>query len=261
MLRLRQWSASVRLVATEPLAEGPLFAVELLLRGLRVCVLLSLWRVVLEGRAGSPMQLESVLTYTLLAEAFAPQLAARTTLADAFWGGSITQYFLRPMSLVGQFVSEMAGGWLAGLVCFSLPLLLVAPLLGVEPRPATLLVLPIFVASLGLSVAVGVALDFVFASLTVLLEQSVWQVQWVRRALEVLLAGSVVPLALYPWGIGAVFEWLPFASLAWAPLAIYTGVGDVARLLTLQCFWTLSLGGLAAWLWRVSREKVVGYGG
>ena len=165
------------------------------------------------------------------------------------------------MSLVGQFASEMSGGWIVGLVCFSLPLLLAAPLLGVDPAPASALAGLGFALSLALAISVGLALDFVFASLTVALEQPVWLVQWVRQALAVLLAGNLVPLALYPWGLGAVFEWLPFASLAWAPLAIYTGAGDAPRLLALQVFWSLALWPLAGLLFRANREKVVGYGG
>jgi ABC-type uncharacterized transport system permease subunit len=261
MLGVRQWSATARLTATGAIAESPLFAVEYLMRALRVCVLLALFRVVLGGGAESPMALSSVLTYTLLAEVFANQLSARTTIADAFWQGTITQHFLRPMSLVAQFASEMTGGWIVSFACFSLPLFLAAPLLGVDPAPASALAGLGFAVSLGLAISVGLALDFVFASLTVALAQPVWLVQWVRQALAVLLAGNLVPLALYPWGLGAVFEWLPFASLAWAPLAIYTGAGEPARLLALQAFWSLALWPLAGLLFRANREKVVGYGG
>src|SRR5215831_16174561 len=164
MRALRQWSATARLSATGAIAESPLFIAEYLMRGLRASVLLALWRVVLEGRAGAAMGLGPVLTYTLISEVFAQQLAARTTIVDAFWQGTIATYFLRPMHLVAQFVSEMIGSWLVGLVCFSLPLLLAAPLLGVDPRPASLPAALAFAVSLPLSISVGLALDFVFAA-------------------------------------------------------------------------------------------------
>ena len=35
----------------------------------------------------------------------------------------------------------------------------------------------------------------------------------------------MIPLALFPWGLGEWLEWLPFASQAWAPLALYTDSG------------------------------------
>ena len=34
-------------------------------------------------------------------------------------------------------------------------------------------------------------------------------------ATATLLSGSLLPLAFYPWGIGDVFGWLPFAAMAW----------------------------------------------
>ena len=76
-----------------------------------------------------------------------------------------------------------------------------------------------------------------------------------------MLSGAVMPLALLPWGLGDVLAWLPFAAIAWAPLAIYTGIGDPPRLMALQVGWAFVLWPLAGWLWRANREKVVGYGG
>ncbi|HEY3060245.1 MAG TPA: ABC-2 family transporter protein [Chloroflexota bacterium] len=242
--------------------DSPLFVLDYALRLLRVLVLLALWRVILSGNPrGEVMSLGAVLTYTLMAEAFNDQLAVQTTIADTFWEGTIVLRFLRPIGLVLQFVAEMAGRWVIHFALFSIPLLLVAPLLGVDPRPASAMAGLLFVLSLGLGIVVGLALDFLFATATVALEQPVWLVQSTRSAVAVLLSGSLLPLAYYPWGIGEVFSWLPFASMAWAPLAIYTGVGDPPRLLALQLLWAIVLWPIAGWLWQANREKVIGYGG
>ncbi|HYW87562.1 MAG TPA: hypothetical protein VFB50_07320, partial [Chloroflexota bacterium] len=64
-----------------------------------------------------------------------------------------------------------------------------------------------------------------------------------------------------PWGLGELFSWLPFASTAWAPLAIFTGAGDPLRLLLVQVGWVVVLWPLTNRLWVANREKVVGYGG
>jgi hypothetical protein len=134
MLALRQALATARLAALGSVLESPIFLLDYLLRLLRVAVLLALWRIVLSANPdASPIALGSVLTYTLLGEVFGDQLAVRTTIADAFWQGTIAQHFLRPMALVGQFASEMLGGWMINFALFSLPLLLAAPLFGVDP--------------------------------------------------------------------------------------------------------------------------------
>jgi ABC-2 type transport system permease protein len=249
-------------MAAGDVGDSPLFVVDYGLRILRVLVLLALWRTILGGRETSgAMSLSAVLTYTVIAEVFAEQLAVRSTLSLAFWEGTLVIRFLRPMGMVRQLASEMVGKWSIGLFLFSIPLLLLTPLLGVDPRPASTLAGCLFVVSLVLAVLVGLALDLLFAALTVALEQPVWIIEYTRTAVATLLSGSLLPLAYYPWGLGDVFSWLPFSAMAWAPLAVYTGTGDPLRLLIIQIGWTAVLWPLANWMWRTNREKLVGYGG
>jgi ABC-type uncharacterized transport system permease subunit len=55
--------------------------------------------------------------------------------------------------------------------------------------------------------------------------------------------------------------WLPFASIASAPLRLYTGTGTAQELLPLQLLWATLLWPLTLWLWRVNQERMVSYGG
>jgi ABC-2 type transport system permease protein len=232
------------------------------LRLLRVLLLLSLWRTLLrpEGTT-SGMTLSAVLTYTLIAEVFSRQLDIRTPLHDSLWQGDIANRFLRPMSIYGQYTAEMIGDWLLLLVLFSLPLFLMAPLFGVNPLPASVMSALLFLISLTLSVGVGLAIEFIFAALMILLENSIYAVMQIRYAITVLLSGAILPLALLPWGLGDILIWLPFASLASAPLRIYTGTGDPQFLIALQVAWILLLWPLARLLWHFNRERLVSHGG
>jgi ABC-2 type transport system permease protein len=244
------------------LGDSPLFVFDYALRFLRVLVLLALWRTILAGRElAGPMSLGAVLTYTVVAEVFAEQLAVRTTLSLAFWEGTLVVRFLRPMGMVRQFTAEVAGKWLVSLCLFSVPLLLAAPLLGVDPRPNSVLAGALFVVSLGLAILVGLAVDLLSGALAVALEQPVWVIEYTRSAVAALLSGSLLPLAYYPWGLGDLFSWLPFSAMAWAPLAIFTATGEPVRLLINQVIWAAVLWPLADWMWRANREKLVGYGG
>jgi ABC-2 type transport system permease protein len=197
------------------------------LRFLRVLFLLSLWHTLLPPEsATSGMTLHAVLTYTLIAEVFASQLSSRAALDTSLWQGDIANRFLRPMSIYGQYTAEMIGDWLLDLALFSLPLILIAPLFGVNPLPASPMAALLFAISLTLGVAVGLALDFIFTAMMVFLEHSIYALMQIRNAISVLLSGAILPLALLPWGLGDIFTYLPFASLASAPLRIYTGTGD-----------------------------------
>lgn len=261
-LALRSYGKTAALAATSYVGDSPLFLFDYLLRFARVAVLLSIWRTILGGKGiVSGLTLGTVLTYTLIAEVFGEQLTCRTQLETSLWEGTITMRLLQPMGLASQFLSDACGRWLIGFVLFSVPLLACALLLGVDPRPAGPTAGALFVLSLILGVAVGLALEFLFGGLVVALQQGVWLVDRLRVAITVLLSGSLLPLALLPWGLGNVFGWLPFASMASAPLKIYTGTGDPLALLLIQGAWALILWPLARLLWNANREKLVGYGG
>ena len=242
--------------------ESPLFLVEYLLRILRVVLLLSLWRLVLGGRGEvSGMTLAAVLTYTLIAEVFAQQMDVTTRIEDTMWEGTLTTRFLQPLGLVGNFAAEMAGGWAVSFLTFSVPLLLLAPLLGVDPRPVSPAHGALFLLSLGLAITLGLAVDFLFCGVAGALGQNIWVVKYVRNGLTTLLSGALLPLQLLPWGLGEVFTWLPFASMAAAPLRLFTGTGEPALLLGLQLFWCVALWPLASWIWTVNRERLAFHGG
>jgi ABC-2 type transport system permease protein len=257
-----RYAKTAQVAGASQIGESPLFLLDYLLRFLRVAVLLALWRTLLAGKGSvSGMTLETLLTYTLVAELFAEQLSARSGLEEALWDGSIGMRLLQPLPMVGIFTAEMIGRWGTSFLLFSAPLLMLSPLLGVDPLPASLAAAGWFALSLPLAVAIGLAIDFIFAALLLRLEISMWLLGHLRTAARTLLSGALVPLALLPWGLDRVFAWLPFASMAAAPLSIYTGIGDPPRLLLLQAAWALLLWPIAQAVWRSSREKLVSHGG
>ena len=262
MTLIHKYWKTAAMAASSYIGDSPLFLLDYLLRLLRVVVLISIWRTILAGKGPvSGMTLESVLTYTLVAEVFASQLSPRTTLDMALWHGTIVGRLLQPLGIFGQFSAELFGRWLLEFGVFSVPLLLFAPLLGVNALPAGAGAAGLFGLSLALAISVGLAIEFVFGGLLVALRLPLWAVSQVRSAITALLSGAIVPLALLPTGVGAAFTWLPFASMASAPLKIYTGTGEPIGLLALQAGWSIALWPLAHWLWRASRERMVAYGG
>jgi ABC-type uncharacterized transport system permease subunit len=261
-LLVRQCWQTAMMAAAGQVGDSPLFLLDYLLRVIRVIVLLSIWRTILDGKgAVAGLTIGTVLTYTLIAEVFSEPLTCRTELAWMLHQGSIGPRFLWPMGIVAQFFSETFGRWWFGLAALSLPLLLVSPLLGVSVAPASPAAAGLFALSLILAITVGLALEFIFGALAANLEQNVYAVDRLRGGLTSLFSGVVLPLAVYPYGIGDVFGLLPFASMASAPLRIYTGTGDALQLLLIQGFWAIALWPLAQWLWRVNRQKLVAFGG
>ena len=259
---LRSYAKNASMAASSLVGENFLFLLDYAMRLVRVLLLLSIWRTLFIGRSEvAGLSLNDLLTYTLIAEIFADPLEAMTGFADAFWDGSIATRFLRPIGLMEQFVTEQFGRWGMNFLFFSIPLLCLTPLMGVRILPASFASGLLFVVSLILGVSVGLALDFIFGAIAIGLGVPPFAIQRLRRALGALLSGSLIPLALLPWGIGKLFELTPFASVASAPLQLFIGKGDPVKLISIQLFWSVALWPLVLWSWRKSREKMVSYGG
>ena len=262
MHAVRAHLATVRIAAAGPLLDGLWAAFTVGLRFLRVLILLAIWPALIPpGAVVSGYRLGTVLTYSLVAEVFAAQLNVRTPIGAALWNGAVATRFTWPMPLATQYTAEMVGEWALPTLLGSAPLLLLAPLLGVDPRPASPAHLGLFLVSLVLAVTIGIAIDLACAVLIVWIDLGPWVLNAGRAVVQAICSGAWVPLALLPFHLGAVFQWLPFASAASAPMRIYTGTGDPLPLLALQVAWLVVLSVAARTMWNASREKVALYGG
>jgi len=259
---VRAHLATARIAVFGPLSDGLWASFAVAVRFVRVLILLAIWRTLIPpGADVSGYGLGSVLTYSLIAEVFSAQLDVRTPAGAALWDGAIATRFTWPMPLATQYAAEMAGEWLLPMALVSAPLLLLAPVLGVDPRPASAANLALFPVSLALAITIGIAIDMACAVLIPLIDLGPRVLDAARGVVQAICSGAWVPLALLPFHLGAVFDWLPFASAASAPLRIYTGTGDPLPLLALQAGWAIVLVVAARAAWRASRERVALYGG
>ena len=259
---VRAHLATARIAAFGPLSDGLWASFAVALRFVRVLILLAIWRTLIPPGAGvSGYGQGAVLTYSLIAEVFSAQLDVRTPIGLALWNGAVATRFTWPMPLATQYAAEMAGDWLLPLALGSAPLLLLAPVLGVDPRPASAADLALFPVSLALAITIGIAIDMACVVLITRIDLGPRVLDAARGVVQSICSGAWVPLALLPFHLGAVFGWLPFASAASAPLRIYTGTGDPLPLLALQAAWAIVLVLAARAAWRWSRERVALYGG
>jgi ABC-2 type transport system permease protein len=262
-MRFRPFIKTMLVEAAAPMDGGIMyFAGGYAVKLVRMLLLLGVWRSIInntgavyDGQAGY------ILQYTLLAAAFYEQLDVQTTASTTFWEGTVSSRYLRPAGIFGQYTAETVGRWLPGIFLFTLPVILLSPLLGAGLYPADPARPVLFAVSLLLGIASGFALDYIFTGLMVLLGNMHYFAYQIRSAVTVLLSGALIPLHLMPWGIGSILELLPFASMASAPLQIYTGTGDAVRLMLLQCIWCAILWVLAAFVWQKNRQRLVMFGG
>lgn len=261
--KLRYYGMLSRLCATQAFDGGIFYVLSsYALRLVQLAVLLLIWRTVFTAGADTGgMTLTQIMTYSLLASVFADQLNIVTPASMSFWEGSIINRYTRPLAVLPQIVAETAGRWLPALALCAAPTVLIALLAGVPVAPASPLRGALFVLSLAMSVSLGFAMDFLFTALAVRIKDASWLAHTIRNAIVNVFSGAVIPFALLPWGIGDVLSLLPFGSVAGAPLSIYAGLGNAARMLALQALWNLALWPLAVLAFHRSSEKVVSFGG
>jgi ABC-type uncharacterized transport system permease subunit len=257
--RIRPYLATASMGATANIGEHPVVLLDHAIALLRLALVIFIWKAILRG--DDSVDGAAVLTYLLLARVLLDQLDIRTPVLGAIWDGTIATRLIRPTSVFGDHLAEMLGGWWVRWVAFSIPALALAPVLGVDLAPASTRRAAAFAVSLGLSVAVGAAVDFLYALLVVRWPETYWSLWFARQSLSPLVAGAVVPLTVLPWSVGTVLGWLPFASMVSAPLRIYTGDGDVVTLLAGQAAWALLLWSLLRRVWKRAAARMVSFGG
>ena len=224
-----------------------------------VCLvpLLMLWRILMQSGVSTGMRLSQMLTYTYVSALLREILVLQSPLTNWYYDGALTSIFQRPMSIYGHVAAQTLGEAAPSLLLFSIPMVLLSPLFGVSLIPATFWFFP----SLLLCVSLGLAMEFLFACLFIRMVNARWLAYTLRKAIMSLFAGNLIPFAVMPWGIGAVLQYLPFGSLAAAPLSLCAGLSGAQSTITLQIIWNIVLWPAAMIAFRKSQEKMVSHGG
>ena len=219
--------------------------------------LVLLWKALMAGGAKVDTTLDQLLTYTYMSTLLGGLLVIRTPLGSWLYEGLVVSLYQRPMSIYGHIIAQTLGENLPVLVLFSLPMALISPFVGISIVPASWW----FLLSLALCIALGFALDFLFACLMIRMMNATWIVYSIRSAVVLLFSGAVIPFDTLPWGVGKVLVYQPFASLAGAPLSIYSGISTPISIIPLQIFWTVLMWVSAVAAFKRSQERLVCNGG
>ncbi len=236
---------------------------EYMVHFLKFFILILMWKSLAKGGVDlNGMTLSQLLTYTLMASVLRQQLEIVTGATASLWEGSIVGRYLRPMPIFTSFITETIGRWWIPVWLFySLPMLLISPLFGINPLPSRAIDGLLALVSLVLSASLGFALDFLFASIAIRLKNACWAANQIREAISALLSGALIPFAMFSDAVGTVLSWLPFGSIANAPLSIYIGTNQAGFLIGLQLFWNIVIWWISVIIFKKSEERMISFGG
>jgi ABC-2 type transport system permease protein len=226
-----------------------------------------LWRAIYASATSMELSEQSLITYVVLGQAFSfsrpGQRRVIMRVSRKIQTGDVALDLIRPTDYQLMHLSDTLAAYLMETLLVSLPSYALALLVfGIDP-PASWEAAAGFVASLGGAFLLVFSLDF-FIGVMAFWTISVWGIAYAKMAVVDVLAGTIVPLSLFPGWLETVAMALPFRGIAYVPLSIYTGAisgADIWSNILSQLAWAVALMLLTRLLWLRARRRLVVQGG
>ncbi|MBI2041228.1 MAG: ABC-2 family transporter protein [DPANN group archaeon] len=176
-------------------------------------------------------------------------------ITEGVRNGSLIIDVLRPVKFFFLYLSIIAGHKIMRIFVQAIPMALVAVLL------FKLSTSPIYFFLFVISILIAMFIAFSFSYLFGL--SAFWLTKTgglfrIRRGVQGLLEGQLVPLSLFPAGLQSIFAFLPFQYMMFVPAQIFLQKFTLAESLekiTLQLIWAIIIYSLAAIAWRRARKR------
>lgn len=226
-----------------------------------------LWSAIYQSAASIAMAYQSLITYVVLGQAFSfarpGQRRVIIRIASKIRTGDIALDLVRPTDYQLLHLSDTLAAYLVEILMVSLPSYALALLVFGIDGPASWEAALGFVASLAGAFLLVFSLDF-FIGLMMFWTVSVWGLTYAKMGLVDVLAGTIVPLSLFPPWLERIAMALPFRGIAYVPLSIYTGAirgPDIWLNILSQLAWGIVLMLLTRLVWLRARRRLVVQGG
>jgi len=186
----------------------------------------------------------------------------RYYISDKVRDGTLELDLLKPIDFLFHMLGRNIGEMLMQALFYGLPAYLFARfVLGIEAPASTANALA-FLASLLLGFLVFFHISLLIGLISVV-TLKIDSYIWVFIGLTSFASGQIVPLWMFPPGLRAVLDLLPFKYIFFVPMTIYIGAQEtsLAVLLRNQAAWVLVLFAGAVLFWSGVRRRIVVQGG
>ncbi|WP_445002198.1 ABC transporter permease [Exiguobacterium alkaliphilum] len=232
---------------------------------MRLFILYFFWQAVYENKTDvSGIALSTMLTYAILATMLDQfRGSAGRELAHLIKHGGVAIELLRPYHLLDKLLAQDLGAKTSTFFRATLPLLVIAMVfIGVDP-PTSIEAASAFAVSVVLAVLLATLIDLLVGVLS-FYTVNVWGLSVLQEAVITIMSGALVPLTLFPDWFQTVSLYLPFASLVYVPVAIYTGeiaTSGIWPSILIQLGWVASFFIFVRLLFAYAVRKVTVFGG
>lgn len=238
---------------------------------LMMALLYYLWTAIYRGANSIDMSYRALITYVCLGQAFSfSRPGQRRVFIRIGWGirsGHILMDLIRPTDYQLITFSDTLGAYLTETLLVSLPSYLLALIVfGINGPASPEAAVGFVVSALGAFFLVF-SIDFAIGLLafwTWNVNGVVWGLGYVKIALLDIMAGTMIPLSLFPDWLRGIALALPFQGMAYTPLAIYVGTIQGSAIwwgILNQFAWGVALVLLTRLIWINARRRIEIQGG
>lgn len=189
-------------------------------------------------------------------------------MSDDIQEGSIAMNLIKPISYRSLLLAKGCGDLLISLIFFALPftvILIVCSFIMNLGFQITWYSIIMFVVSIVFGAVINYLVSFLFGSILFLTINSfgMWQL---KEAIERILSGSLIPIALFPTWLQIICKAMPFQQTKYVPICFILGQYNDKMLLGVhtlgvQLIWILGLSLLSRIVWKKMVKRVVVQGG
>lgn len=267
-LALRYWGIAATSVKEKLIYRFDFFS-SLVSALLTATLMYFLWRAIYQSSMNLGLPLQALLTYVVLGQVFnfasigAAQRRVLWNVVGNIQTGNIVFDLLRPADYQAMQFADTCGTFVAGQLLTALPAYLFALVVFGISFPASPAAGVGFAVSLLAAFLLSFSLDF-FINILSFWTFSLQGIMYAKKALLDVLAGTIIPISLFPSWLHAIAQVLPFQGLAYTPLAIYTGTiagAAIWRAIAVQLIWAVVLVGLTRLVWLRALRRLVIQGG
>ena len=224
------------------------------------------WKAVFGGETyGNGVTADKMLVYTVMSSALSVMFTTgvERRIQQSVQKGSIATDMIRPANPFGIFLAEDIGSLIALVFQNLLPILIIGSLLVKPPIICSPAAIPLFAASLILSMGINWLFAAIFGmwAFTAISMDALFQV---KKHLIRLLSGSIIPIWFFPDWLADILNLLPFVYIYQLPLDIYIGSAsaeDIRRRMIIQLVWFTVLAAAFLLLSKKSLKRVMVQGG
>lgn len=191
---------------------------------LQLLILYYFWHAVYANRTEiADMPLQTMLTYMVIAMFLGEYVSGvGNELAQNIRNGNIAIELMRPYHLLNRLVAMDTGYKLSNSFRSSIPMFLIALLFIGIHLPPTVEATVMFCLSAIIGILLGAQIDLmigVIAFWTI----NTWGLQVFKESIIRFFSGALIPITLFPGWFQTLSQFLPFQSMVFVPVSIYTG--------------------------------------